>query len=211
MGFFFSLGGFWENVRAFTLRLRFLSFFSFFFFFLVDISSRALIPLFMPESVHSGSASWDDRSQMFPDTLCVSSFPDRFPYYAWTAAYLAHSDFAGSEMYAYLGVTRHLHSRHNDRGLLRAIAVTRGWNGHRIRVSTQSWLWRRKFSRRSCRDSNSQPFDHESGALTNKLSRLPGKKLMLARCHTAVWRMAQIRQLMQHFHDTHCKESLYFI
>ena len=111
-----------------------LSFFLFFvFFFLVDISSRALIPLFMPESVHSGSASWDDRSQMFPDTLCVSSFPDRFPYYAWTAAYLAHSDFAGSEMYAYLGVTRHLHSRHNDRGLLRAIAVTRGWNGHRIK------------------------------------------------------------------------------
>ena len=30
------------------------------------------------------------------------------------------------------------------------------------------------FSRRSCRDSNSQPFDHESGALTSKLSRLPG-------------------------------------
>ena len=47
-----------------------------------------------------------------------------------------------------------------------------GWNGHRIRVSTQSWLWRRKFSRRSCRDLNSQPFDHESDALTNKLSRL---------------------------------------
>ena len=41
----------------------------------------------------------------------------------------------------------------------------RGWNRHRIRVSTQSWLRRRKFSRRSCRDSNSQPFDHESGAL----------------------------------------------
>ena len=30
----------------------------------------------------------------------------------------------------------------------------------------------KKFSRRSCRDSNSQPFDHESGALTNKLLRL---------------------------------------
>ena len=33
-----------------------------------------------------------------------------------------------------------------------------------MRVSTQSWLWRRKSPRRSCRDSNSQPFDHESGA-----------------------------------------------
>ena len=32
--------------------------------------------------------------------------------------------------------------------------------------------WRRKFSRCSCRDSNSQSSDHESGALTNKLSRL---------------------------------------
>ena len=31
----------------------------------------------------------------------------------------------------------------------------------------------KKISRRSCRDSNSQPFDRESGALTNKLSRCP--------------------------------------
>ena len=37
---------------------------------------------------------------------------------------------------------------------LRATVVARGWNGHRIRISTQSWLWRRKFSRRSCLDSN---------------------------------------------------------
>ena len=35
-----------------------------------------------------------------------------------------------------------------------------------------SWLWRRKFSRFFCRDLNSQPFDHKSGALTNKLSCL---------------------------------------
>ena len=34
-----------------------------------------------------------------------------------------------------------------------------------MRVSTQSKLQGRKFSRRSCRDSNSQPFDHESGVL----------------------------------------------
>ena len=74
-------------------------------------------------------------------------------------------------MHACLGVTCQLHLWQNDRGLLRATAVTRGWNGHRIRVSTQSYLWRRKFSRRTCRDSNSQPFDHESGALT---TRFPG-------------------------------------
>ena len=75
-------------------------------------------------------------------------------------------------MHACLGVTCHLHFWQNERGLLRATAVSRGWNGHRIRVSTQSGLWRSKFSRRSCRDSNSQTFDHESGALTNKLCRL---------------------------------------
>ena len=78
-------------------------------------------------------------------------------------------------VYASLGVICHLHFWWNDRSLLRASAVTLGWNGHRIKsqhISTQSELWRIKFSRRSCRDSNSQPFDHESGAFTNKPSRL---------------------------------------
>ena len=44
-----------------------------------------------------------------------------------------------------------------------------GWNGHPIGITTESSLWRRKFSHRSCRDSNSQYLDHESDALTNKL------------------------------------------
>ena len=57
-----------------------------FCFFEVEISSRTLIPLFAPGSVHSGSASWDDGGRMFPDKLRVSSFPDKFPHYAWTAA-----------------------------------------------------------------------------------------------------------------------------
>ena len=39
-----------------------------------------------------------------------------------------------------------------------------------IRVSTESRPWRRKFSRRSCRDSNPRPFNRESGALTTELS-----------------------------------------
>ena len=43
----------------------------------------------------------------------------------------------------------------------------------KITVSTESWPWRRKFSRRSCRDSNPRPFNHESGALTTDLSRSP--------------------------------------
>ena len=58
----------------------------FFFFFKVEISSHTLIPLFMPGSVHSSSASWDDCGRMFPDKLHMSSFPDRFPQYAWTVA-----------------------------------------------------------------------------------------------------------------------------
>ena len=46
-------------------------------------------------------------------------------------------------------------------------AVTRGWNADtEIRVSTESWPLRRKFSRRSFEDSNPGPSDHESGALT---------------------------------------------
>ena len=55
-------------------------------FFKVEIRSHTLIPLFMPESVHSGLASGDDCGQVFPDKLWRSSFPDRFPHYAWTAA-----------------------------------------------------------------------------------------------------------------------------
>ena len=52
--------------------------------------------------------------------------------------------------------------------------VIQGWKRHWVRVSTESWLWRRKFSHCSCRDSNSQPFHHESGAL---LTSYPGFKI----------------------------------
>ena len=55
-------------------------------FFLMEISSCTQIPLFRSESVHSGSASWDDCGWVFPDKLHMSLFPDRFPYYAWTTA-----------------------------------------------------------------------------------------------------------------------------
>ena len=45
-----------------------------------------------------------------------------------------------------------------------------GFFSTEIRVSTESWPWGSTFSRRSCRDSNPQPFNHESGALTTELS-----------------------------------------
>ena len=97
----------------------------FFLFFEVEISLHTLILLFRPGSVHSGSASWNDRDWVFPDDLRVSSFPDRFPHYACATAESAHSDFVGSKVYACQGVTCHLYFWQNDRGLLRATAVTR--------------------------------------------------------------------------------------
>ena len=77
------------------------------------------------------------------------------------------------KVYACLAVTCHLHFWQNDRDLLRATAVTRGGTDTEIRVSTESRPWRRKFSRRSCRDLNPGPSSHESGALTTELSPSP--------------------------------------
>ena len=63
---FHRLRGFWENVRPLILRLRFSFLLLRLFFFKVEISSRKLISLFVPGSVHSGSASRDDCGRMFP-------------------------------------------------------------------------------------------------------------------------------------------------
>ena len=70
-------------VPPFTSHLRF---FCFLFVLEVEISSRTLIPLFLPGPVHSGSASWDDCGRRFPDKLHMSLFPHRFPHCAWTVA-----------------------------------------------------------------------------------------------------------------------------
>ena len=53
----------------------------------------------------------------------------------------------------------------NDWDLLHASVVTRGGTNTKIRIGTESWFQRRKFSCHSCRDSNLQPFDHNSGAV----------------------------------------------
>ena len=76
-------------------------------------------------------------------------------------------------VHACLAVTCNLHFWQNGRDLLRATAVTRGWNDTEIRISTESRPWRRKFSRRSRRDLNPGPFSYESGALTTELSSYP--------------------------------------
>ena len=112
---FARLWGCWENGWPFNPRLHF-------FFFKVEISSCTLIPLFRSGSSHNGSASWDNSGRVFPDELCVSSFPFRFPHYSWPAALSTHSDFVGSRVYACLGITCHLHFWQNDRNLLRTIS-----------------------------------------------------------------------------------------
>ena len=53
-------------------------------------------------------------------------------------------------------------------------AVTRGGTDTEISVSTESWLWRIKFSCLSCRDLNPGSFELKSDALTTELSPLPG-------------------------------------
>ena len=78
-----------------------------------------------------------------------------------------------------LAVTCHLHFWQNDRDFLRATVVTRGGTDTEIRVSTESRPWRRKFSRRSSRDSNPRPFNHESSALTTELSPPPPRPLFM--------------------------------
>ena len=58
----------------------------------------------------------------------------------------------------YLPVTD-LHFRQNDRDLLRATAVTRGWNGCR-NESQHSKLIPERSRQFPCRDSNPRPFGH---------------------------------------------------
>ena len=77
------------------------------------------------------------------------------------------------KVYACLAVTCHLHFWQNDRDLLHAAAVTRGWNGYRNKSQHRKLTLDQKISRCSCRDSNPRPFNHESGALATELSRSP--------------------------------------
>ena len=81
------------------------------------------------------------------------------------------------KVYACLAVTCHLRFWQNDRGLLRATVVTRGWNRYRNKSQHRKLTLEKKISRCSSRDSNPRPFNHESGALTTELSPLGGNYL----------------------------------
>ena len=63
MGFFSSLAMTFGRMFDHSFPACVLFSFSF-LFFKVEISSRTLIPVFMPESVHSGSASRDDYKKI---------------------------------------------------------------------------------------------------------------------------------------------------
>ena len=79
-------------------------------------------------------------------------------------------------VYTCLAVICQLHFCQNDRDLLHATAVTRGWNGYRNKSQHKKSTLENKFSRRSCRDSNPRPFSHESGTLTTELSPPPERE-----------------------------------
>ena len=84
-----------------------------------------------------------------------------------------------------LAVTCHLCFWQNDWDLLRDIVVTRGGGmDTEIRVSTESWHWRWKLFRRSCRDSNPGPFNHESDTQTTELSPHWLSPTLAARCQS---------------------------
>ena len=79
---------------------------------------------------------------MFPDRLRVSSFSGKVPTLCLDSGIVSPLRLRwikGGVLRCNLPPS----FRQNDRGLLRDNAVTRGWNGHRIRVSTQSELWRK--------------------------------------------------------------------
>ena len=82
---------------------------------------------------------FSELTRLWPSVPCRVAYElvflsSWFLHYTWTAS-SAHSDFDGSKMYACFDVSSYLHFWQNDRGLIRATAVTRGWNGHQLRVS----------------------------------------------------------------------------
>ena len=95
----------------------------------------------------------------------MSSLPDRFQHYAWTAALLAHSHFIWSRVYASLSETCYLHFGQNDGSFTCQCDNTGvGWTPNKSQ-HTKLTL-KKKIPPPLLRDSNPKPFDHELGALS---------------------------------------------
>ena len=135
----------------------------FFFFFKAEINLRKLIPHSRPGSANSSSASWDDCDWVFPDELCVSSFPDRFPHY--TCSIVSPLQLRCVKVVCMFRCNLPPAFLAKWLGSFTCHCGNTGWNGHQIRVSTESYLLRRKFSCSTCQDLNVQPYDQESGIL----------------------------------------------
>ena len=91
------------------------------------------------------------------------------------------------KVYVCLAVTCHLCFWQNARNLLRATAVTWGWNGYQNKSQHRKSTLEKKFSHCSCRDLNLQPFNHEFGALTTELSPPQKKEHCIARKECALF------------------------
>ena len=129
------LRGFWENVWQFVPpRL---------FFFLLFLKCR-LACTHTFHSLSHGQSMMAQRAEMIVTecslTACVWA-------HFLTGSHTMPEQWHSQPTLTLLGqrctclsATCHLHVWQNDRGLLCATAVTQGCNGHRRRVSTQSWL-----------------------------------------------------------------------
>ena len=76
----------------------------------------------------------------------------------------------------------------NNHGFYLLLQQHRGGTDTKIRVSTESWPWRRQFYHCSCRDSNPRPFDHKSGTLPLSHHHSPACVHVshMCYCHTAL-------------------------
>ena len=77
------------------------------------------------------------------------------------------------KVYACLAVTCHLRFWQDDRGLLRATAVIRGWNRYQNKTQHRKLTLEKKILPPPQQGFEPTTFNHESGALTTELSPLP--------------------------------------
>ena len=148
------------------------------FFFEVEISSCKLIPLFRPGSINIGSVSWDNCNWMFPDELHVSSFLDKIPTLCLDSGIVSPLRLHWVKGVCMFRCNLPPALLAEWPGSLMCHCGNTGVEQTLNKVSTQSWLRKKKFSCRSCWDSSSQPSDHKSGALP---TGYPGSQFFVRR------------------------------
>ena len=109
------------------------------------------------------------------------------------------------KLYVCLAVTCHLCFWQNDRGLLHATAVTQGWTDTEIRVSAESWPWRRKFSRRAAPRDNT---DNNNNEYLECLTRTGPKRLHILYRHIVQIQRSQHERTHTHTCTYACTRRL---